>query len=121
MPSHRTSKVASQIKEEIMRLVQKDVRDPRIGFFSIVAVKVSPDLRYADIKISLYGTDKQQQATLKGLESAKPFLRRELSRRLENLKFAPELRFIKDESIMYSIRISQLIKELHEEKGGNGV
>ena len=110
MTSYRTDQVGEQVREEIMSIIRRDLKDPRIGFVSITGVRMSPDLRQARVRISVLGDKDQKKASLQGLISAKGLIRHELGRRLQNLKFSPELRFELDPSIEYSVHINELLK-----------
>ncbi len=112
MTSYRADQVGEQVREEIMSIIRRDLKDPRIGFVSITAVRMSPDLRQARVRVSVLGTQDEQKASMRGLISAKGLIRHELGRRLQNLKFSPELRFELDPSIEYSVHISKLLKEV---------
>ena len=112
MPSYRTGQVAGQVQREIMEIIQRDLKDPRIGFVSITEVRMSPDLRHARVRLSILGDEEQQEQSLEGLRSARGLIRHELGRRLQNLKYAPELVFEIDPSIEYSVRISKQLREL---------
>ena len=124
MAGHRTDQVGAQVQQEIMEIIRRDLKDPRIGFVSITGVRMSPDLRTARVRVSVLGDDEEQRRTLAGLRSATGLIRRELGRRLENLRFSPELRFEIDTSIEYSVRISKTLREIlperedEEEEGG---
>lgn len=117
MAGHRVERVAAQLREEISAIIMRDLKDPRIGMVSITEVKLTPDLRSANVKVSVVGESEGQQAALAGLEHARGFIRKELGSRLSNLRFAPELRFQLDEGIAYSVRVSQLLREV--EKGSS--
>lgn len=112
MTSYRTDQVGEQVREEIMSIIKRDLKDPRIGFVSITAVRMSPDLRSARVRISVLGDPDQKKSSLKGLISAKGLIRHELGRRLQNLKFSPDLHFEIDPSIEYSVHINELLKEV---------
>jgi ribosome-binding factor A len=112
MGGHRADQVGAQVREEIMQIIRRDLKDPRIGFVSITGVRMSPDLRTARVRISVLGDETEQKNTLAGLRSAVGLIRHELGRRLENLKFAPALRFELDPSIEYSVHISQRLREI---------
>ena len=112
MTSYRADQVGSQVQEEIMSVIRRDLKDPRIGFVSITGVRMSPDLRQARVRVSVLGTPEQQKESLAGLTSATGLIRHELGRRLQNLKFSPELRFELDPSIEYSVHIAELLKEV---------
>src|SRR4030088_784724 len=98
MTSYRADQVGAQVREEIMAIIRRDLKDPRIGFVSITGVRMSPDLRMARVRISVLGDQDEQQRTLEGLRSATGVIRHELGRRLENLRFSPSLRFELDPS-----------------------
>src|SRR4030088_2289294 len=112
MAGHRADQVGAQVREEIMQIIQRDLKDPRIGFVSITGVRMSPDLRSARVRISVLGEETEQKNTLAGLRSAVGLIRHQLGRRLENLKVAPELRFELDTSIEYSVHISKRLREI---------
>jgi len=112
MTSYRTDQVGEQVREEIMSIIRRDLKDPRIGFVSITGVRMSPDLRQARVRVSVLGDPDQQKASIEGLESARGLIRHELGRRLQNLKFSPELRFELDSSIEYAVHINELLKEV---------
>lgn len=78
---------------------------------------MSPDLRSAKIRVSVLGDEAEERASLAGLRSASGLIRHELGRRLENLKFTPELRFEIDPSIEYSVRISKRLREILPPEG----
>ena len=112
MTSYRADKVGEQVRQEIMSIIRRDLKDPRIGFVSITHVRMSPDLRQARVHVSVLGNEDQQKASMAGLISARGLIRHELGRRLQNLKFSPELRFELDPSIEYSVHIAELLKEV---------
>ena len=87
MTSYRADQVGEQVREEIMSIIRRELKDPRIGFVSITAVRMSPDLRQARVRVSVLGNPAEQKASIKGLVSAKGLIRHELGRRLENLKY----------------------------------
>src|SRR5215471_5536513 len=89
MSGHRAVQVGAQIREEIMQIIHRDLKDPRIGFVSITEVRMSPDLRSAKIRVSVLGGEAEERASIAGLRSASGLIRHELGRRLENLKFTP--------------------------------
>jgi len=112
MGGHRADQVGAQVREEIMQIIHRQLKDPRIGFASITEVRMSPDLRSARVRVSVLGDETEQKQTLAGLRSATGLIRHELGRRLENLKVAPELRFELDPSIEYSVHISKRLREI---------
>jgi len=119
MTSYRADQVGEQVREEIMSIIRRELKDPRIGFVSITAVRMSPDLRSARVRVSVLGNPEQKKESLAGLVSARGLIRHELGRRLQNLKFSPDLRFELDPSIEYSVHISELLKEVLPEANGD--
>lgn len=111
----RQRRVAEQIRDELAGLLRDEVKDPRVGFASIVKVDVSGDLRIALVSVSVFGNDDEKQSTLKGLESATGFLRSELARRIR-LRHVPELRFVLDDSIAHGAHISRLIRQIRKDE-----
>lgn len=113
--NQRAARVGDQMREIIAELLRDEVKDPRIGFVSIVKVEVSSDLRHAKIYASVFGDEQAKKETLKGLSSATGFLRSEVAKRLR-LRYTPELHFVLDESIEHGQRIAQLLEEVHREQ-----
>jgi ribosome-binding factor A len=112
MTSYRTTQVGAQVREEIMRIIQRELKDPRIGFVSITEVRMTPDLRSARVCVSVLGDETAQKDALAGLNSARGLIRHDLGRRLHNLKFSPEVKFELDPSIEYSVRIAKTLREI---------
>jgi ribosome-binding factor A len=109
----RVDKVAEEIRREASKIVQEELRDPRLGFTTITRVELTPDLRFARIFFSVYGHEKQWEDTLDALESAAGFIRRELGHRLQ-LRFVPEVVFKGDHSAEHSIRIEQELEAIQQ-------
>ena len=109
MSHDRQGRVADQIRAELARLLAEEVRDPRIGFVTVTAVELSPDMRHARVFVSALGDDLEQ--TLRALRRATPFLKRGLARR-SGLRFTPELRFLHDSSISTGFRVEELLHDL---------
>jgi ribosome-binding factor A len=109
----RADRLGDLIQREISDILQRQIKDPRIGFCTIMRVKVSDDLRHAKVYASIMGTESQQKSTLAGLKSATGFIRREIGRRIA-LRHTPEIVFVLDRSVDHSFRIAQLIEEGQE-------
>lgn len=110
MATQRTYRVGEQIHKEISDIMLRGLRDPRVGFVTITSVDVSSDLRHAKIYYTVMGEDADAAQTQQGLDSAVPFLRRELGKRMK-LRHVPELVFKYDTSIAYGSHIETLLKE----------
>lgn len=104
--SRRVERVAEALQEAVAELVQREIKDPRVGMVTITRATVSPDLRHARIYFSTLGDAGQRQRSLEGLRSAAGFLRGQVARRLQ-LRIAPELRFEIDDNIEYAAEMLQ--------------
>ena len=111
MDDRRRRQVAELLHEEISLLIQSQVDDPRLGFVTVTGVKVTPDLRLAQVYVSVMGSDDEVKQTLAGLKSAAGFFRHELGSTL-SLRFTPELSFRLDKSLEQGLRIDQLLDSL---------
>lgn len=112
--SLRSNRVGEQMKKELSDIIGRKLKDPRIGFVTVTDVAVTGDLQQATVYISVLGDSKQREDTLKGLETAKGFMRSEIGQRIR-LRKTPELLFEFDESIDYGNRIETLISQIHAE------
>jgi ribosome-binding factor A len=107
--THRIERLNHLIRQEISILLQRHVKDPRLGnFIAVTDVITSPDLRTAKIFISHLGTEADKQATMSALTSASGFFRKELSKNL-TLRRVPEISFHWDDSIERGAHIEELI------------
>ena len=111
--STRTDRVSDLIKDEISRLLLREVRDPRVGFVTITGASVSPDLKNVRVFVSILGEPQARQASIKALNSAAGFFRRTLFKNLR-LRFAPAVRFQLDESLDQGDRIERVLRQIHE-------
>src|SRR5512137_1374255 len=97
--SVRPERVAQEIQIAVADLLTRGkIKDPRVGFITITGVKVSPDLTQARIFYSMLGTDAQRADTAEGLEKAKGFVRREVTKKVK-LRVSPEISFAFDPSL----------------------
>ncbi|WP_027414646.1 30S ribosome-binding factor RbfA [Aneurinibacillus terranovensis] len=116
MGNVRTNRVGEEIKKELSQIIQRELKDPRIGFVTVTGVEVSGDLSQAKVFISIFGDEEKQSGTLKALEKAKGFMRTEIGRRVR-LRHTPDLLFKVDESVEYGNRIETLLTKIHQEEG----
>jgi len=115
----RSEKVADLIHKEISQMLVKSIKDPRIGFVTITRVTVSDDCRMAKVYYSVAGTLEEREKSMRGLNSAKGYIRKELGRRI-SLRYTPEIMFRYDPSIEYAIHMEEIFQHLHREKEKNG-
>lgn len=102
-------RVNEAIKEIIGTALTKDIKDPRIGFVTLTGVDTAPDLSQAKVFYSVYGRQRQKEATLAGLKAARPYLQRRISDELK-LKRTPTLEFLYDTSVDRGMRIQAMLK-----------
>jgi ribosome-binding factor A len=112
--SQRTDRLDSQIRQELMDLLQREMKDPRLGFATITRVETARDVGHARVWVSVLGNEVERERTMSALRVATPWLRRKLGERL-SLRHVPELTVREDESIASGDRVLQIIQELSGE------
>lgn len=118
MTSHRTRRtvrVDELLKQEIAGLI-RDMKDPRVGFTTVMDVRTSPDLRHARVYVSVLGGEDEKRETVSALEGARGYLRARLGRDV-TLKYLPELHFELDRTLEQAARIDALLDELDPDVG----
>ena len=118
--SIKNTRINMEVQRELSQIIRSEIKDPRIHpLTSVVAVEVTPDLKYCKAYISVLGDEEAGKATIEGLRSAASFVRRELAHRV-NLRNTPEIKFILDQSTEYGVNMSKLIdevtKDLHDDE-----
>ena len=104
----RKRRVGEQIQQILAQLIQREVKDPRVGMVTVTAVTVSKDFDHARVYVSVFGDQEKIASTLDGLNHAAGFLRTELSHQLK-LRITPKLHFEYDASLEEGNRLSSLI------------
>ena len=113
--SIKNTRINGEVQKELSKVISQEIKDPRIDpMTSVIDVEVSPDLKHAKVYISVYGDEEKKMATLEGLRSAAPFIRRYLASTI-NLRNTPELTFLMDESIEYGVNMSKLIDDVNKD------
>ena len=111
----RTLRVAERVRKELSTLLSRSVRDPGVAGVVITIVRMTPDLQIARVYYTVPdGADRRDVA--RGLRRAQPFLRRAVSERLQ-LRRAPDLRFLHDDSAEQQDRIARIFDDLERERG----
>jgi ribosome-binding factor A len=109
--TRRTRQVGELLREELTDIIRKEMDDPRLGFWSITRVEVTPDLRSARVYISVLGTDEERAENLKAVRAGAGFIRRHLRPRL-HMRQIPELEFRDDRSLEHAAAISKTLHDL---------
>jgi ribosome-binding factor A len=117
--SQRLEKVQKLARQVLGEAIQS-LKDPRVGFATVTAVRISADLRHARVLVSVMGSPDEQRDTMAGLESAKPYLRSELGRQVR-MKYLPELTLELDTGAERAERVEELLKRVSSSgEGGDG-
>ena len=114
----RIEQVAGEIQMILGTLIQHELKDPRMGFTTVMGVSISPDLYVAHINVSVMGDAETRKATMSTLERAKGFLRRELGHQLR-LRQVPELHFHLDTTLDTREYMDNLIRDIEQERTEN--
>ena len=105
--SIKNTRINGEVQKELSTIIRNEIKDPRIHpMTSVMAVEVAPDLKTCRAYISVLGEKEAKEATIKGLNSAEGYIRRQLARNL-NLRNTPEI-----ESIEYGVNMSKLIDDV---------
>lgn len=119
--SVKSTRVNAEVLRELAHIISREIKDPRIDpMTSVTSVEVAPDLKTCKAYISVLGSDEALQQTLEGLRSAEGYIRRQLAHSV-NLRNTPEIIFLPDHSIEYSIYMAQRIEEVIREDESRAV
>ena len=116
MDERRILRVSEAVREELAELIGFEMDDPRLVPVDVTEVEVSPDSRYAHVKVAVRGDERVQKESLAALDRASDYLRRELARRLQ-LRRVPELHFDRDRNPDVDSRIDFLLKRAKKSRG----
>jgi ribosome-binding factor A len=113
--SHRTERIAEQLREEVSQILATEVADPGVGLVTVSRVKVTPDLSLARVYWTILGDAAERKKTEKALQRAAPFVRHVLAGRV-TLRRVPEVHFQFDEGLAAHTRVEEILNELHQEE-----
>lgn len=112
--SRRTDRLGEQFREEISKLIQKGLKDPRVSSLaSISRVDITEDLSYAKALVSVLGSDKEKRDSIIGLNNSTGFIRGVLGKALKIRKI-PELNFVLDENLEHAMHMEEIFAELKQ-------
>lgn len=111
--TRRTERVDELLKQEIARVIP-DLKDPRIGFATVMDVRTSPDLRHARVYVSVLGDESEKQLAIEALGRARGFVRARVGEAV-TLKYLPEIHFELDRTLERAARIEELLEDLPPE------
>ena len=117
--NNRQGRIDEEYRKELSQIISYDLKEPSVtGMISVTRVKVTPDLKYAKVSVSILNS-KNIKETLAGLKKSSGYLRSELAKRI-NLRNTPELVFFElDESLEYGARIDSILNDIMKDNGGN--
>jgi len=107
-------KAAEAIREVVAASILTELRDPRVQDVTVVGVKVSPDMREAQVAVSIMGDESQQQLSLRGLQNAAGFLQSRIASRIE-ARYTPRLQFVVDKGIQHSLLVGEILEKIKRE------
>ena len=120
MANNRLVKIEGEFKRGLSEIFLTDIKDPRMSdMVSVTRVEITPDLKYSKVYVSIFDTPKKIEDTLLALKSAEGFIRAKLNEKIK-IRRIPNITFVHDNSIEYSIQISKLIDEVHERDAKQG-
>ncbi len=112
--SRRPEQVAENLRQVVADALTREIRDPRVGFVTLTAVTVTPDLSHAKIRVSVQGDEDAKLRALEGLRSASGFLRTKVAKALTT-RTVPELHFELDRGLEHAARINEVLASLKQE------
>jgi len=110
MKERRKERLAEAVKEAVSQVILQELRNPRLGFVTVLRADVAPDVKTAKVYVSVLGDEEAQEATLHELQAAKGYIQRAIASRLRT-RNTPVLTFKLDLSVKRSLHVSQLIRE----------
>ncbi len=110
----RSQRVQELLLEEISKLIQHGLKDPRIGFATVTGIELSDNLKHAKVHVSILGNAQEREDSIEGLNSAKGYIRSCLGQNLY-IKFVPELHFRLDQTADHVEKITKILSDLHHE------
>ena len=111
----RVRKIQEFIKQEVSKIILRELKDPRMGFVTVTDAHITGDLREATVYISLFGSDEDKKNTLAALKSANGFIRTEVGRRL-GIRYSPTIEFKEDTSLDYGMKIDKILRDIETDK-----
>ena len=110
MAKNREVRLEGEFRRALSEIFLTDLKDPRVSaMLSVMRVEITPDLKYGKVYVSIYDTPERVDSTMEALERAEGFIRAKLNDKIK-VRRIPNLAFVHDTSVEYSIHISKLIR-----------
>ncbi len=114
---NRLNRINEELKKEISNIINFELKNPNVtGLISVTKAKITPDLKYAKIYVSILNS-KNVKKTMEGLKESAGFIRTQVAKAI-NLRITPELIFEIDDSLEYGEKIEKILKNLKNEGSG---
>ena len=115
MANYRGGRINEEVKREVSNIIQNEIKDPRLtAMVSVTDVKVTRDLRYAKVFVSIFGKNgEEKDDTFVAVKNASGYIRKEIGQRI-NLRYNPQIIFELDDSINYGMHIEELIQRVKD-------
>lgn len=111
--NNRLNRIDEELRKEISNIISFELKNPdATGLISVTKVKITPDLKYAKVYISMLNS-KNKEKTLEALKKSSGYIRSEIAKRI-NLRITPELVFEEDDSMEYGMKIDSILKDLNK-------
>ena len=108
---YRKERVQDFLREEISMIVQQEIKDPGLGFITIIDVRMTEDLKYAKVYYSVFGSDEEKERTAQALKRARSYIRHLVGERVR-MKYTPEINFVYDTDQERVARIDEILKKV---------
>ena len=110
---NRLNRINEELKKEISNIISFELKNPdATGLISVTKVKITPDLKYAKVYVSMLNS-KSKEKTMEALKKSAGYIRSEIAKRI-NLRITPELVFEEDDSMEYGEKIDKILKDLNK-------
>jgi ribosome-binding factor A len=107
---YRKLRMQDFLREEISTIIQQEIKDPGLGFITVIDVKMTDDLKYAKVFYSVFGTDEEKERTAQALKRATSYVKHVLGERVR-LKYMPDITFVFDTEQERMARIDEILKK----------
>lgn len=111
MTSRRLLKAAEAIREVVSMAILTEVRDPRVKNVTVISIEVAPDMKSAQVNVSIMGTEKEQQLALSGLRHSAGFLQKKIADRIDT-RYTPRLSFVMDKGAKNALEVHRILSEV---------
>lgn len=113
--NNRMTRINDEIRKELSEIFRTELKDPRIkAMTSVIRTETTTDLKFCKVFVSVLGNDEEKKSVMEGLKNGKGFIRHLIAERI-NLRITPELLFRLDNSVEYSLHMTQLIDQITKE------